>query len=622
MRRLARTPTSSSRPSARALGLGLVAGILAAQIAAAPMASAAGFETEDAMVPSGSGTDAVELDTRLYIPDAATAEDPAPAVMVAHGYGGTKNAVSGVAERLADEGYVVMTWTARGFGDSTGQISANAPDFEVADARTLIDVLAARPEVKLDAPGDPLLGIYGRSYGGALSLLAAGYDDRIDTVVAGTTWNNLVTSLFPNDAGPPVAQTPAAGSAVSDDGVFKRLWVDQLLVGGGGALPGPDTAGSCGNYRQDLCDAIFATAESGRLTPELADLLTASSPASVVDRITVPTLLTQGEADTLFTLEESDATMRVLADNGTTVKLAWYAGGHGARTTRADTREQLTMTSAWLGYYLRGEGDEPDTNFGYSLFDTATDGNTSPAVTLEEVTDYPGLAGNATTARVEIPLEGDGQEVLSPAGGSPAAVSAIPPGLQLDEGSERNSETPMDIDGQTAVFDTPAFEEDTTVLGSPSISVQVASTSGEAVLFGKLYDVDAQGNDTLILGLVSPFRLTGLGPDVDAAEPVEVTLPALAQNVAAGHHLRVALASTDQAYGNPVAEEATYQVALADPVLSLPSLEGGSVISPGGGGGNDGGGRNWLPIALVVALLAVAAAAVVISTRRRTGRSS
>jgi ABC-2 type transport system ATP-binding protein len=139
----------------------------------APPASAADdVSTEDAMVDSGSGADAVQLDTTLYIP-ASAAEEPAPAVVLAHGFGGSKRSVADDALDLAGRGYVVLTYSARGFGRSSGQIGLNDPRYEVADVSTLIDLLADRDEVALDGPGDPRGGVAGGYDGGAHSHLGA-----------------------------------------------------------------------------------------------------------------------------------------------------------------------------------------------------------------------------------------------------------------------------------------------------------------------------------------------------------------------------------------------------------------------------------------------------------------
>ncbi|MGH3708317.1 MAG: alpha/beta hydrolase, partial [Pseudonocardiaceae bacterium] len=238
-------------------------------------------------------TSQVHLDATVYRP----AVTPAPAVLVAHGFGGSKDWVRGEATALARRGFVVLTWTARGFGASTGQIGLDSPDYEVADARALVDWLATRPEVVRDGPGDPRVGVTGASYGGALALLLAGTDRRVDALAPEITWNDLAQALFPNAAssGPVLAGTPAAG-AFAPDGVFKRDWAGYLFSGG---LAG---TGLCGRFRPEVCAAYHQAATTAGPTPEIMALLRRSSPATVAGNITAPTLLIQGEHDTLFGL--------------------------------------------------------------------------------------------------------------------------------------------------------------------------------------------------------------------------------------------------------------------------------------------------------------------------------
>ncbi|WP_199826609.1 alpha/beta hydrolase, partial [Streptomyces sp. WM4235] len=81
-----------------------------------------------------------------------------PAVLLGHGFGGSKDDVRAKAERLARDGYAVLTWSARGFGRSGGRIGLNDPALEGKDVSRLVDWLATRPEVRLDAPGDPRVG--------------------------------------------------------------------------------------------------------------------------------------------------------------------------------------------------------------------------------------------------------------------------------------------------------------------------------------------------------------------------------------------------------------------------------------------------------------------------------
>ena len=135
----------------------------------------------------------VLIDTSKYLPKKL----PAPAILIAHGFGGSKDSVEAEAKFFASKGFVVLTWTARGFGESTGQIEMNSINGEVADTRALISYLARSKDVIIDAQGDPRVGIMGSSYGGANALLAASQDSRIDAVIADITWSDLQQGFFP-----------------------------------------------------------------------------------------------------------------------------------------------------------------------------------------------------------------------------------------------------------------------------------------------------------------------------------------------------------------------------------------------------------------------------------------
>jgi hypothetical protein len=58
--------------------------------------------------------------------------------------------VKGEATDLASHGYAVLTWSARGFGRSGGQIALDSPDYQVKDVRQLIDSLF--PDVSGEGP--------------------------------------------------------------------------------------------------------------------------------------------------------------------------------------------------------------------------------------------------------------------------------------------------------------------------------------------------------------------------------------------------------------------------------------------------------------------------------------
>jgi ABC-2 type transport system ATP-binding protein len=239
---------------------------------------------------SSSDSTPVRIDADLYIP----AGTPRPAVVLSHGFGGSKQSVADEARFFASAGFVVLAYTSRGFGDSSGQISMNSPQFEVADASSIIDYLNGLDIVSKESADDPIVGVAGGSYGGALALLLAGYDSRVDAIAADITWNDLESSLF--------------GQSMLDSdapGVFKQLWTSAFFSAG---LASPlGQADLCGRFSPQWCAAYTAAAISGEASDELRALMRQSSPASITDRITVPTLLGGGLADSLFPLHEVNA---------------------------------------------------------------------------------------------------------------------------------------------------------------------------------------------------------------------------------------------------------------------------------------------------------------------------
>ena len=630
--------------------------------------------------PGGPGVAGeVRLDATLYLPP----DLPAPAVVLAHGFGGSKDSIADDARELATHGFVVLAYSARGFGRSTGQIALDSLDYEVADARALVGWLAGRSEVVQDAPGDPRVGFAGGSYGGALALMAAGTDPRVDAVAASITWNDLGQSLFPNDqvaAGTPRAETPAAVS-YTGDGVFKKAWAAALIssvtsgialgttgtapgdtggsgfpaggpdssgtagasssssgpAGSSGAGPGtgsgsaagsdpaaaptgsaPDTtprAGSraegipgCGRLMPALCAAYAQAAQSGRLTPELKTLLARSNPAAVVGNIKAPTLLVQGERDTLFGLDQADANARAIAANGTPVAVTWYDGGHDGGAPHAITR---TRIDTWFEHYLRREGDPPATTFDYSVSGPLSDNGRARTRTLQAA-GYPGL-GRPAAPVTNIALTGRTQIAVNPPGGSPAAISSLP-GLSGLAGTAL-SNFAGGLPGQTAQFTSAPMTSLTVLTGTPRVTVQVArlglaiggtpaaagssaptpaAAGSGAVLFASLAKVSPSGLRTVAGSAVAPVRLTGLPADGSPAT-VTVELPATAFQVEAGSSLQVSLSTTDQAYASPL-EPASYTISLAgSAAVSVPQAAGTRVSA------------GEVPVAPLVGVLVLAA---------------
>ncbi|MGW0295596.1 CocE/NonD family hydrolase [Streptomyces anthocyanicus] len=479
--------------------------------------------------------DGVRLDTSYFT---AGSGGRRPAVLLAHGFGGSKDDVREQAEDLARDGYAVLTWSARGFGKSTGKIGLNAPDGEVADVSRLIDWLARQPQVRLDKDGDPRVGVAGGSYGGAVALLAAGHDTRVDAVAPAITYWNLADALFPN-------------------GVFKKLWAGIFVNSGGG----------CDRFEADLCRMYQRVAESGTPDAEAVKLLEERSPQAVGERIKVPTLLMQGQTDSLFPLGQADAAAKAIRANGAPVDVDWIAGGHDGGDLETD-RVQARIDD-WFDRYLK---DDEGAGTGPAFRVTRTGGvdSTDGQAQLRGASadHYPGLANGQRS----VPLRGREQSVDNPAGANPPAVSALP-GIGgaggLSQLSSLGVGISLDFPGQYAAFESAPVGDDLRITGSPTATVHVRSTTEDAVLFAKVYDVGPGGTSPVLPSqLVTPVRVE----DAKAGKDVTVTLPAIDHEVQKGHRLRLVLASTDLGYASPAAP-ATYTVSLEGD-LEVPTAPG------------------------------------------------
>ncbi|MFG3529121.1 alpha/beta fold hydrolase [Streptomyces sp. NPDC047917] len=511
--------------------------------------------------------DGVSLDTSYFT---AGGTGRRPAVLIGHGFGGSKDDVRAQAEQLARSGYAVLTWSARGFGKSGGDISLNAPDREVADVSRLIDWLAARPEVELDAKGDPRVGVTGASYGGAVSLLAAGYDKRVDAIAPQITYWNLADALFP-------------------DGVFKKLWAGIFVTTGGG----------CQKFEKRLCEMYERVAVSGKPDAAARALLTERSPSAVADRIKVPALIVQGQSDSLFPLGQADAMAEAISGNGAPVAVDWIAGGHDGGDPETDRVQR--RIGDWFDRYLKDD-EGASTGPGFRVTRTGGIDSTDGAALTRGATSatYPGLSSGARS----VGLGGRAKTFRNPAGANPPAISAVPGvGGGLARLSSLGVGLSIDFPGQYARFDSAPLNEPLSVTGSPAVQVDVRAEHGDAVLFGKVYDVSPDGKQQVLPAqLVAPFRIT---PD-QQGKPVRLTLPAIDHRFDAGHRLRLVLAATDLGYASP-AEPTTYTVTPAGP-LSLPTAPALKTAAAG---------LPWWAWGLPAAAVVIAAL-LLLTARRRT----
>jgi dienelactone hydrolase len=99
---------------------------------------------------------------------------PFPGICKFHGLPGESDQVSGLATRLAEVGFVVLTFDFRGFRRSDGLFSLAG---EIKDARAAISHL-----LESDLTVNSWCGVYGASFGGAVAVCTLAEDKRVNAL--------------------------------------------------------------------------------------------------------------------------------------------------------------------------------------------------------------------------------------------------------------------------------------------------------------------------------------------------------------------------------------------------------------------------------------------------------
>jgi ABC-2 type transport system ATP-binding protein len=456
---------------------------LAVLALSAPAASA-----RDATVTSFDGT---PISTHFFPAAGLAAGKKAPTILVGHGYGmrGETNPDSSSSNLfgqvglgpLRRAGYNILTWDARGFGQSGGLVEVDSPQFEGRDVQALISHVAKQPEAQLDGPGDPRLGMNGVSYGGGIQLVTAGLDRRVDVITPTIAWNNLLTSLYKEQ-------------------VVKTGW-GSILLG----------AGQTGHQDPQITQAGTEGIATGHFSDQSVEFFRSRGLPGLVNRIRVPTLLIQGTADTLFTLDEARRNHAIIRGNGVPVRMVWFCGGHGACTSGQGPGDQIEKSVvAWFGRYLKRDTSvKTGAPFSY----VAQDGKERTGAT------FPPVVSGALQAT------GAGTLALAAGAGNGALIAATPAPDAFN----------LDLPPAPKAFD---------AAGSPELSLTYTGTGApgpDTHVYGQI--VDTARN--LVLGNVTrPIPVTLDGRPHTLSLPLE----AIAYHGDPGARLRLQIAPASSLY--------------------------------------------------------------------------
>jgi ABC-2 type transport system ATP-binding protein len=308
-----------------------------------------------------------------------------------------------------------------------------------------------------------------------------------------------------------------------------------------------------------------------------------ASVSTYFPKIKVPTLIIQGQSDTLFNLNEGVANYQALKKQGTPTKMIWINGGHSGPAAPGEltngnpdpAKEHVSKSIAnWFDHYLKGSSVSTGPTFSYFRNWVNYTGIATPA--YGTASSYPVgtatkyyLSGTKLTTSSTSIATGT-QSFLTPPAGLPTSTDPTDVvALPLPE---------IDLPGTSASWSTPTLTSATNVVGQPKLTVKVnavlaqatqtAGSYGSLVLFVKIADVDATGKATIIRNLVAPVRVP------DASKPFTVTLPGIVHQFAKGHTLKLIVAGGSTNYrGGLIPNAVTITTGTTGQVLTLPIVK-------------------------------------------------
>ena len=500
------------------------------------LALAPAAHARDASVTSFDGTKIV----LSFFPAEGLAEGAqAPTVLIGHGFAQSRDTDQNSEGRedlfglvgpgpFSRAGFNVLTWDARGFGQSGGNVMADHPEFEARDVQALIDYVAQQPEAQLDGAGDPRVGMSGASYGGGIQFITAARDSRVDAIAPDIAWNSLVTALF-------------------KDRAVKAGWGTVLFGGGAAAGLAPGlVGGETGSLDPHIQSAYTTGLTNGEISEADRAWFAEHGPDFLLPRVKIPTFILQGTVDTLFTPQEAIDNYAALEKNGVPLKMMWFCGGHGACLTGTGEPKRLQKAViAWFRRYLHRDASA-DTGPKFEW--------------LADDARWRTAGGYPLPPRE--PLVGDGSGTL------PLAQST-------DSGQAQIAATPA---ANAVNVPIAAPTGDTQILGPPRLELTYSGTGtslGPTHVYAQIVNTRT---GQVVGNQVTPIPITLDGTERTVARPLEPLAAAATKD--SGYQLQIAAYSG--VYGP---QRAVGAVAFSRVHVELPTVDERAAAAGAGGPG-------------------------------------
>jgi dienelactone hydrolase len=423
------------------------------------------------------------------------------------------------ARILAADGYVVVSYTPRGWWSSGGEIDTAGPK-DMADLSEVVDWTLA------NTAADPArIGAAGVSYGAGISLLGSAFDRRIRAVAMMSGWTDLVYSLYSD-------QTRHRQSA-------------DLLALAAGLLghAGPDLTTKLGDFTANRnVEQVQAWARL-RSPATYLDAINANGPAVLIANAWGDSFFPPNQVVDLYGRLRVPKRLELRPGDHAIAELGGILGL---------PNDVWASAHQWFDQHLAGRGStsagpvlvKPE-NAAAESYPAWTDISTTTrryGLGRPRTLDGTGLLGGAPSTgwRKSLPTGVD-----TVAGGG---VVLITNGVSAFTGQRPSIWLPAVDRRRAGVWAADRPSTPLRVRGIPRLHLELAGAEARGTLVAYLYDLDRLGNAKLLTH--APVSWDGAAGD----RSVDVALSAAAYDVPAGHSLTLVVDTADPLYygANPV----------------------------------------------------------------------
>jgi fermentation-respiration switch protein FrsA (DUF1100 family) len=552
--------------------------------------------------------DGVPLDVDVTLP--STGNGPFPTIVMLHGWGGSKTDFESTTPNgdgkqtyhynnvyFAQQGYAVVNYSARGWGESCGSPASRAMDpsgcaqgwlhladqrYEAHDTQYLLGLLADEGITKPDA-----IGVTGISYGGGQSIELAFLRSRVRQLPSqgsgfvpwtspnGTPmsitaayprwpWSDLVESLEPNGRFLDF-NIPSATDSRVPLGVAKTSYNEGLfalgLASGFYSPPGVDPNADLTTWNT----RVLAGEPEDAQADAIANQIFSFHQGFGLSGTPAPLLLQSGWTDDLFPPEES---LRVYnevraSDPSAPVSLQFGDLGH-ARGTNAPAMDKSLQDqgSDFFDHYLKGTGAAPAPGSVTAYAQVCPPG--APLSGPFTAASWPAIHPGAVT------FGSSAAQTVTSSGGNQSTANHYDP---IAGGATSCTQVAAEHASGTAVYEGPA-SRGYTMLGLPTVSAHLNVSGQFGQLDSRLWDVGPDGKQTLISRGV--YRLLD-----NQQGDIVFQLHGNGWHFAAGHKPKLELLGRDTPYVR--ASNGSFSIQVSNVQVELPTLD-----KPGAAGGQVG----------------------------------